>query len=299
MISIIVPYYNRIESLFITLDSLVNQCFTNFEVVVVDDGSEIGSIENDLKSKYSGLNLKYYYFTNNGVSVARNIGAGLSSGDYLLFLDAGDLYHPRHLELLYGFLKTEPTSLMATTFVQISDVNLSTIVGGLGTELLGLSHIKSYSKFIDDLLIDKEPIHICSVIIKKELFNTIGGFSKKFTMGEDVDFILRAVEHNNLIKVVDSKSFYYILSESESVTLSKKPLVVLGQAEYFKSKKVKTSSEKAYLAKVYLYMVLINIKNKNFPAAFKNLSGVVINNVLFHFVNLLFKLNSKTEKVFF
>ncbi|WP_407525705.1 glycosyltransferase family 2 protein [Vibrio parahaemolyticus] len=296
MISIVVPYYNRIKSLCITLDSLVNQCFRDFEVVVVDDGSERGSIESDLKNKYPSLNLKYHYFTNNGVSVARNIGAGLSSGEYLLFLDAGDLYHPQHLDLLYGFLKTEPTNLIATTFVQVLDANVSTIVGGFGRDLLGLSRIKSYSKFIDDLLIDKEPIHICSVIIKKELFNSIGGFSKRFTMGEDVDFILRAVEHNKLIKIVDSKSFFYILSESESVTLSKVPLVVLGQAEYIKSKNIKTSSEKEYLAKIYLYMAFINVKNKNFPAVCKNILGVVTNKVLFRFIILLFNLKSKTEK---
>lgn len=296
MISIIVPYYNRIESLSITLDSLVKQCFREFEVVVVDDGSDRGSIESQLKQSYPSLKLKYYYFTNNGVSVARNIGAGLSSGEYLLFLDAGDIYHPEHLGLLYSFTEAEQTNLIATSFIQVLDSTLPSLIKRFSSDLLTENCIKSYMDFIDDLLTDKEPIHVCSVMIKRDLFNAINGFSKKFSMGEDVDFILRAVESNKSIKIVNSQSFFYLLSESESVTLSKAPLTILGQAEFIKNKKTKTSSEKAYLAKVYLYMVLINLRNKNFSAMCKNLLEIVSSRVFFYFTRLLLTTNSKAKK---
>jgi glycosyltransferase involved in cell wall biosynthesis len=87
--SIIVPAYNRANTISRTLDSLYAQTSTDFEVIVVDDGSTDNTRE--IVSVYvqqKGLN--YFYQPNSGVSAARNCGATHATGEYLLFLDSDD-----------------------------------------------------------------------------------------------------------------------------------------------------------------------------------------------------------------
>lgn len=89
MISIIVPLYNTSLEIFEeTLESLRNQTNNNYELIIVDDGSNINY--EDLLKKYSDLNIKYIKTGNYGVSHARNLGIELSSLEYILFLDSDD-----------------------------------------------------------------------------------------------------------------------------------------------------------------------------------------------------------------
>ena len=100
-ISVIVPAYNAEDYLSETLDSLVNQTFKDFEVVIVNDGStdKTQKIIDKYCLKYS--NFRSVTQHNSGVSEARNKGINIATGDYLAFLDSDDLYTPQALEKLY------------------------------------------------------------------------------------------------------------------------------------------------------------------------------------------------------
>ena len=90
LISIIVPIYNKEKYISKCLDSILQQDYYNFEIIIIDDGSTDNSshIVKDYCSK--NKNIKYYFQTNQGVSAARNKGLDLVSGEYIIFIDADD-----------------------------------------------------------------------------------------------------------------------------------------------------------------------------------------------------------------
>ncbi|MGL4760508.1 MAG: glycosyltransferase family 2 protein [Sarcina sp.] len=88
-VTIIIPVYNAIENIEETLRSAINQTYENKEIILIDDGSNDGSGE--VIKKYLNKNIFYFYQENKGVSVARNKGIELASGDYIMFLDSDDI----------------------------------------------------------------------------------------------------------------------------------------------------------------------------------------------------------------
>ena len=107
--SVIIPCYNRVESIKETLSSLIEQTYKNFEVIVVDDCSEC-----DIKSELSSLIKKFISkkisiriirnSKNSGPSFSRNIGWNLAKGEYIAFLDSDDIWASNKLELCNAFL---------------------------------------------------------------------------------------------------------------------------------------------------------------------------------------------------
>jgi glycosyltransferase involved in cell wall biosynthesis len=94
-VSVIIPTYNRCKFVQEAIDSVLAQTYTNFELIVVDDGSTDGTGE-VIQSKYQGK-LIYIWQKNQGRSKARNLGISISTGKYLAFLDSDDKWHPEKL----------------------------------------------------------------------------------------------------------------------------------------------------------------------------------------------------------
>lgn len=101
-VSVIIPLYNKEDSIFNTIESVLNQTYKYFEVLIVDDGSTDGSA-NIVKS-INDDRIKYIYKKNGGVSSARNRGITEAKGEWILFLDADDSLEHKCLEVL-----TNPT----------------------------------------------------------------------------------------------------------------------------------------------------------------------------------------------
>lgn len=105
MISIIIPLYNKSHCINRTIDSVLSQSFRDFELVIIDDGSTDGSSEKIKTYLWDGR-IKYYYKKNGGVSSARNYGVYLSSGEWIVFLDADDIMLENCLLELLNLVKT-------------------------------------------------------------------------------------------------------------------------------------------------------------------------------------------------
>ena len=111
LISIIVPIYNTEKYLRQCLDSIINQTYTNFEVLLVNDGSTDSSgmicqeyVENDSR-------FRYFEKENGGVSSARNLGLECSGGAYITFIDSDDWVESNHLEALLKGIKENNTDI--------------------------------------------------------------------------------------------------------------------------------------------------------------------------------------------
>lgn len=118
LISVIIPVYNVEKYLRSCLDSIIHQHFTNFEVILVDDGSTDKS--NEICSEYASKDSRFvvYHKENEGVSVARNYGMEKAKGEWVYFVDADDELFPDCLEHLYS-LTDENTDLVMAGYVTV------------------------------------------------------------------------------------------------------------------------------------------------------------------------------------
>ncbi len=109
MISIIIPVYNQAKKLSKCLDSILKQTYNNYEIIIVNDGST-DNIEKILDKYKSELIHKFSYFNqeNKGSNPARNRGAKIAKGKYLLFCDADIIMKPEMLKIMLDALKNNP-----------------------------------------------------------------------------------------------------------------------------------------------------------------------------------------------
>lgn len=123
LFSIIIPSYNRAYILKRTLASVLNQTYTHFECIVVDDGSTDNTKE--LLSSYTDRRLRYVYQHNAERSAARNNGIQHAQGEYICFLDSDDEYLPKHLETLHNAIQAaeRKVALFFTHAEQCADGN--------------------------------------------------------------------------------------------------------------------------------------------------------------------------------
>lgn len=105
--SLIIPTYNRREHLQNTLDSVFAQTFTDFELIVVDDGSTDGT-QQWVESQYTDERLRYFYKQNEERSVARNTGIRHANGEFIFFLDSDDELLPEHFAVLHQKINDHP-----------------------------------------------------------------------------------------------------------------------------------------------------------------------------------------------
>lgn len=118
MISVVIPLYNKAQSIQKTLDSVLAQTYKDFEIVVVDDGSTDDSarvVEEFMKnfpSLQGGDRGRLIRKPNGGVSSARNAGILAAKGEYIAFLDGDDLWHPEYLETLHQLIVDYPDAAL-------------------------------------------------------------------------------------------------------------------------------------------------------------------------------------------
>jgi glycosyltransferase involved in cell wall biosynthesis len=137
-VSVIVPVYNAEEYIGNTLDSIINQDFNSFELIIIDDGSTDKSMEIiNKKLSLSAMDYKVIRQENSGVSSARNRGIDEASGDYLVFIDADDYVTGNHLSELYNgetdfsmvqFIKTDGNNLSEPHHFQVELISCDDLI---------------------------------------------------------------------------------------------------------------------------------------------------------------------------
>lgn len=181
MISIIIPLYNKAESISKTIESVVNQNYTDFEIIVVDDGSTDNS--RMIVEKFKDARIRYEYKTNGGVSSARNYGAKIAKSEWLFFLDADDL-------LLQDALKN---LIVCRNHHETTQVIVSGFVIKQGTHQKNLYPWRK-GKIRNPLkqwwLRSIFP-RTGNFLISKRAFLALGGFDERISYNEDFGFILK------------------------------------------------------------------------------------------------------------
>jgi glycosyltransferase involved in cell wall biosynthesis len=171
-VSVIIPTFNRLELLKETIESVRNQTFKDLEIIVVDDGSSDGTAAwLERQSDIRGFSQE-----NAGIATSRNNGAARARGRWLSFLDHDDLWADEKLSDQMEFVSKNPdVALVAARHVRLGRrFRLPRHPAWIKGDLL----VKAYSESF---------IHTSSVMIRKDVFDTIGGFPPQYRFADEFD----------------------------------------------------------------------------------------------------------------
>ena len=201
LFSIILPVYNGENFIARAIESVLNQTFENFELLIIDDGSIDDSLEICNSFRLEDSRITIISKINTGVSNSRNIGLNNSRGDYILFLDADDFLAPDCLEQVYKTIKSIDADLYIFNY---NDVKLNSVkearkidVSLAGDEIISISEVINASvrqyQWKEKLWYGNlRTVWGKCFIREKILFNNIF-FNEELKIGEDMVFLLKYI----------------------------------------------------------------------------------------------------------
>lgn len=213
MFSIIIPLYNKENSLKNTIQSVLCQTFSEFEVIVVDDGSTDNSVAS--LSLINDSRIRIIQQANGGVSSARNRGIKEAKYPYLALLDADDIWDSEYLMEQMRLITDFPEAKMwGCAYGYISKKGKEEI-----DHLLPLG----YRDIISDYFGMKKKTNIfcsSSVVISKQVFNCIDSFDCRIKIGEDLDVWYRIILNSQVVFFNRTLSYYSIDAENKAMQSS-------------------------------------------------------------------------------
>ena len=238
LISIIVPIYNTEKYLHQCLDSILNQTYTNFEVLLVNDGSTDSS--GIICQEYVERDSRFRYFEkdNGGVASARNLGLEHSEGTYITFIDSDDWVEQNYLDVLYTALKENDTDVAISTYKRFAQD--------------GVFYLRSYSREDDEFLnlgtrsrdsfleilprlgeLDHSFYSISSKLIKRKIIGNLL-FDEQVSYAEDLNFFFHL--YLGVESVVYVRDYTYIYrTHDASTSQNVNELKALQELEIYKS----------------------------------------------------------------
>lgn len=207
LVSVVIPTYNR--ALFVTkaIDSVLNQTFADYEVIVVDDGST----DNTKQTLERYLDkITYIYQDNSGVSAARNAGIAVACGEWMAFLDSDDEWEIDYLTKQIKHAVAFPEIIMQTAnclFIGLDGKTESYFqFNGVLPEINGKNYLFVKEPFC--FVVKHGPWQVGSTIIRRNAIIEAGLFDAKFKFSEDFDLMARValqgpfgLINENLVKI--------------------------------------------------------------------------------------------------
>lgn len=194
LFSVIIPTFNRADFLRQTLESVWRQNFTDYEIIVVDDGST-----DDTATWLSNFASKAKLITqqNAGPGIARNKGAENASGEYLAFLDSDDLWFPWTLDTVADLIaKHDRPTLISAKLIPFEEPK----------ELDSVNRAKTSAEVFSDYFASSDRdcfVGAGMTFVRRNKFLDVGGFSAQQINLEDHDLILRLGTAAGFVRIVD------------------------------------------------------------------------------------------------
>ena len=223
-ISIITPFWNAESTLAVCIESVLLQTWADWELLLVDDGSDDGSP--DIADSYAETDprIRVIHTENRGVSTARNEGLKMASGEFATFLDADDRMAPEMLKTLYAVLQKTGADIAGCGFHTFTDWgrmspeerepgDAEQEESAAPEETEGKApavETVTAEEFVRNRLLFSDT-RIWSKLFRK---NILGGasFRNDLTIGEDMLFLLSLMEDAHSIAITDEKLYYYYVN---------------------------------------------------------------------------------------
>ena len=212
MISVIVPVFRTEKYLERCVDSLVNQIYRNFEIILVDDGSDDNSpaICDELAKKYN--NIIVIHKLNGGLSSARNAGIEASNGEYICFVDSDDYVSKDYLQIMYDAINETKADLVK--------INYREVTGSEIVEIKRKLEMNIYSnKEVEEAFLDLKVDSACVFLYRKELIG-----DTRFIVGktsEDIPFNFEIFRKAKKFCYLNEEAYFYFYN---NLSISNGPL---------------------------------------------------------------------------
>lgn len=223
MISVVIPLYNKEKSIVSTLQSVVDQTYTDWECIVINDGSSDNSLE-IVKNYVDGLKiedrrLKILSKPNGGVCSARNRGIQEAKGEYVALLDGDDIWDKEYLTEQSKMIDDFPDAAMWG--INFAETNNGKLVRRLATGLPG-----GYRWYVHDYfqMPGRRSDLFCSssVVIKKSVFEEVGYFDERIKYSEDIDMWYRIIATHKVAFYDRYMVFYRFDAENRTLRRTQK-----------------------------------------------------------------------------
>ncbi|MGC2301724.1 glycosyltransferase family 2 protein [Candidatus Binatus sp.] len=188
-VSVIIPAYNAVATIGGTIDSVIAQTLQDFEIICVDDGSTDGTLPT---IRQYADRVRLIEQANSGPAAARNNGAHNSSGEYLAFLDADDIWTPQFLERSVAALDADPALSLVYCNCALADSE------GLPIDTSLVGNGFDHAPSLNELLTQLWPIMPSAALVRRAAYNACGGYRDALKGAsfrfEDVDFWIKMRE---------------------------------------------------------------------------------------------------------
>ena len=212
LISIIIPVYNVEKYIEQCLDTIKKQSYQNFEVIIVNDGSQDNTESICKKIAQSDARFKYFSKENGGVSSARNFGLDNANGHYITFIDGDDWVDPNHLEILIKSITENNSDIAICSYKEFKN-NIFYIRYYTNKE----KYLLNFNRMTkEDFLINFPKLlstNVCfnnsvSKLFRRDLVKDLR-FDNKLKYGEDLDFYFRLYLNTESISFVNQATYVY------------------------------------------------------------------------------------------
>ena len=183
--SVVISVFNKEKYIADTLKSVLAQTFTDFEVVILNDGSTDNSETEILKFK--DPRIRYFSMENSGASAARNFTIQQAESKYIALMDADDYWYPFYLEEQNRLVNEHPNESVFATATEIKR-NRKTFKNSYSIQTIGKDSI--IVDYFESSQLDSVLLSI-STVLKKDVFENVGWYNQKIKSGEDTDLYVR------------------------------------------------------------------------------------------------------------
>lgn len=216
ILSIIVPVYKVEERLLSRcIKSILSQTFTDFELILVDDGSPDNYRKYYKKYMHIDDRVKFIHKENGGVSSARNIGIKVSKGEYISFIDADDWIDDDFYKLMIDYAEKYNLDLVVSGYVK--NINNKDIKVLKKTESKIFNSTEGLQKLIDRKIYEWSP---CDKIYKSKVIKNKIFFDEKISMGEDLDFLWKVFKSCNKIGYIPLHKYHYYFRADSATNIN-------------------------------------------------------------------------------
>lgn len=204
-VSVVIPLYNKEQYIARSVESVLAQTERYFELIVVDDGSSDTGPE--WVSQCPDSRVQMISIPNSGVSVARNTGAAHARAEWIAFLDADDAYEPRFLEVLLALaLRCPEAALVASAYCEVREDGSAS---NQNWQLLPTDPRGDYVQDFFAASMHASPVCSSAVMIRRSVFEDVGGFPPHLRLGEDLDLWFRIASRHRIAWCPQVLARYY------------------------------------------------------------------------------------------
>ena len=208
-VSIIIPTYNSENTVEETIASVQKQSLTDWELIIIDDGSQDDTVR--VVRDIAESRIKLFVYENGGVSVARNRGLAQAQGEYIAFLDADDLWDSDKLALQIKALDSNPQAQVVYSWTNYIDER--------GKLLFPGPRFSYQGNVFKQLLQKNFLLNASNILVRRDVLKLVPGFDPDFTYAADWDFYLRLAKNFNFVLVPKYQTYYRQSANSMSTKI--------------------------------------------------------------------------------